>query len=151
MKFSVGILIIFIVVFGFFLYLWRVDFDKRKTVEIFDDHNQLVGRFNCEIADTAEKRAKGLMFRKDLPENQGMLFIFSGEKKCSFWMMNTYIPLDIIFADKDYKVIGIIENAKPKSVKPLSVDKPSKYVVEINAGLVKKYGIKLGDEFKVKS
>jgi uncharacterized protein len=151
MKFSVGILIIFIVVFGFFLYLWRVDFDKRKTVEIFDDHNQLVGRFNCEIADTAEKRAKGLMFRKDLPENQGMLFIFSGEKKRSFWMMNTYIPLDIIFADKDYKVIGIIENAKPKSVKPLSVDKPSKYVVEINAGLVKKYGIKLGDEFKVKS
>jgi uncharacterized protein len=103
-----------------------------------------------EHATSPESIRKGLMFRKDLLKpNHGMLF-HTGRKYNSFWMKNTYIPLDVIFLDETFKIIGFVENNKPLSLEPISIEKPSKYVLEMNAGWVKRRNAKSGDEIKIK-
>lgn len=105
-----------------------------------------------EIADNDSRRQQGLMFRKKLSKNQGMLFIFSEEKKLSFWMKNTFIPLSIGFFNKDKRLIDIqtmtpstsIMEAKPKSYQSKS---PAMYALEMNRGWFKSNKIKLGDKF----
>ena len=71
--------------------------------------------FAVEIADTDAERAKGLMYRKELPEGQGMLFDFHREQEVGFWMQNTYIPLDMIFIRGDGRILRIAENTEPLS------------------------------------
>jgi uncharacterized membrane protein (UPF0127 family) len=100
-------------------------------------------QFVVEIADTSEKREQGLMNRKNLAPHHGMLFIFDTTERHAFWMKNTYIPLDLVFFDEAFKVVGIIENATPMSNTLLRIDKNSRYVLEIPAGSVKKHGINL--------
>jgi len=103
-----------------------------------------------EIADTGEKRAKGLMFREILEKDSGMLFIFPVTGKHSFWMANTKIALDIIWINTNKEIVYIKENTPPcasvtnlcKSYKP---SKEAKYVLEVNSGWVKNNNIKLGD------
>lgn len=107
--------------------------------------------FDVEIADNPAERAKGLMFKKELKENSGMLFIFPISDKHSFWMKNTLIPLDIIWIDKDQEIVYIHENAQPcrdicNSITP---DKDAKYVLEINAGLTKEYNFKVRDKVEI--
>lgn len=99
-----------------------------------------------EVVSTAPERAKGLMFRRmsDMPQDQGMLFIFPDETPRTFWMKNTLIPLDMIFIASDKRVVGIIPNAKPLSQEGRGVDKPSQYVVELLGGSAKKFGIAEG-------
>jgi len=111
--------------------------------------NKEKAAFEVELAENALTRAKGLMFRKNLDENKGMLFIFKEESEHSFWMKNTFITLDMVFADKNGVIVGIIENAEPQSVISLTIAKPSKYVLEINGGLCEKYGIVEGDLMKI--
>lgn len=121
----------------------RVYFYKEGGVEI--------ASFDVEIASTAAQHRKGLMYRKNLPKNQGMLFIFEKEKPLSFWMKNTLIPLDIIFISKDKKVVSIAFNALPCQKDPCPSHysyKPAQYVVEINGGLAEEFGIKKGAEVK---
>jgi uncharacterized membrane protein (UPF0127 family) len=106
-----------------------------------------------EIADTMEDRTKGLMYRKSIPENFGMFFIFDEEAEHDFWMKNTLIPLDMIFFDRNYKVVKIVHNAQPCKKDPCmvySTDKVSKYVLEVNAGLGDKIGLKEGDSAELK-
>ena len=69
--------------------------------------------FAVEIADNETERAKGLMYRKELPEGQGMLFDFQRDQEVSFWMQNTYIPLDMIFIRGDGRILRIAENTEP--------------------------------------
>ena len=89
---------------------------------------------------------KGLMYvKKPLYSRYGMLFDM-GEKYNSMWMKNTYIPLDVIFLDKNMNIIGYKENNQPHSLKSISINKPSKYVLEMNAGSVKKFNLKRGDK-----
>ncbi len=102
-------------------------------------------KFTLEIADTPDKQARGLMFRKELPKSSGMIFINETDRINSMWMKNTYIPLDMIFLNKDKKVIGILENVPPMTLDQRTIGKPSKYVIELNAGAVKEIGIKDGD------
>jgi uncharacterized membrane protein (UPF0127 family) len=103
-----------------------------------------------EHATSPEAIRKGLMFRKDsLKPNNGMLF-HTGKKYNSFWMKNTYIPLDVIFLDETFKIIGFVENNKPLSLEPIYIEEPSNYVLEMNAGWVKRRNAKLGDEIKIK-
>lgn len=109
--------------------------------------------FYVEIADNPAERAKGLMFRKELKEDSGMLFIFPNNEKHSFWMMNTFIPLDIIWIDENLEIVYIHENAQPckdecNSIMP---DRDAKYVLEIDSGLAEKYKIKIGDKIKINS
>jgi len=104
--------------------------------------------FDVEIADTPEKHTQGLMNRKNLDQDSGMLFIFDAENKYCFWMKNTLISLDIIWLDKNKKVIFIKHNAQPCEADPCETFGPSekaKYVLEINSGLAKEIELKEGN------
>ncbi len=100
--------------------------------------------FHLKLARTEAERMRGLQFVKSLGEREGMLFVFPDESRRSFWMKDTYIPLDMIFLDKNRKVVGIKENVKILTTDSQSVESPSMYVVEIAAGSVKRYGIVAG-------
>lgn len=98
----------------------------------------------AEIARTPEERAQGLMFRRYLPPMEGMYFIFEKQAVQSFWMKNTYIPLDMIFIDETMRVVGILESVEPETTTTRHVTSPSKYVLEVNAGFAQKWGISIG-------
>jgi uncharacterized protein len=104
--------------------------------------------FHVEIAATPEKREVGLMYRRELPPDRGMLFIFPAEKVNSFWMKNTPIALDMIFISRERKIVGIVRETVPFSLDGRSVSGPSQYVLEINGGLSRRYGFKAGDVVK---
>lgn len=87
-----------------------------------------------EVARTPQERARGLMFRKDLPQDQGMLFIFDETEEHSFWMRNTLIALDMIFLSEDRTVEGVVANATPRTDVARTVGRPSRYVVEVSGG-----------------
>ena len=108
--------------------------------------------FKAEIADNFIERAKGLMFRKDMPQENGMFFVFPSENYYGFWMMNTSIPLDIIWIGSNKTIVHIEKNAQPcllncTTYKP---DEKAMYVLEINGNLAKKYDIKVGDKVSFK-
>lgn len=102
-------------------------------------------RVRVEVVRTADGLARGLMYRKQLPQMAGMLFIFPTTTIQTFWMKNTYIPLDMIFVDDaTMKVVGVVENAEPMTTTQRSVDTESRYVVEVNAGFAKRHKITVG-------
>lgn len=104
-----------------------------------------------EIADTPQKREKGLSGRDFLPENQGMLFVFEKPDYWGFWMKEMKFPLDFVWI-KDNKVVEITENVKPQDYQPPKVLQPKTpvdKVLELNAGFAKKYGMKVGESVKV--
>jgi uncharacterized membrane protein (UPF0127 family) len=101
--------------------------------------------FAVEIADTEAQRAKGLMFRKELPDGQGMLFDFQREQEVSFWMKNTYIPLDMIFIRGDGRILRIAENTEPLSTRIIPSGGPVRAVLEVIGGTARKFGIAPGD------
>ncbi|HVO93857.1 MAG TPA: DUF192 domain-containing protein [Terriglobales bacterium] len=98
-----------------------------------------------EVADTPAKREMGLQYRRELAEDHGMIFLFSGESLQTFWMKNTPIPLDMIFINRERKIVGIVGETRPFSLDPRSVATPSQYVLEIKGGLAKRMGIQAGD------
>lgn len=102
--------------------------------------------FKVEISDTPIKQAYGLMDRKSLGKGSGMLFVWEDEEVRSFWMKNTFIPLDMIFIDENLTIVDINKNALP-CTECISYDskRPAKYVLEINGGLSDKLGINVGD------
>ena len=101
-------------------------------------------RLFLEVAATPASQQKGLMFRKSLEADHGMIFVYPDERVSSFWMKNTYIPLDMIFVDRHDKVVGVLENRQPFLEESMSAGKPSLYVVELNAGSAKRWGITTG-------
>ena len=100
--------------------------------------------FQSELADAPTERNKGLMFRESMGEREGMLFLFPDEAPRSFWMRNTLIPLDMIFVRSDRTILGIVENAEPKTDTARAVEGASQFVLEINGGLSRKLGIAPG-------
>lgn len=104
--------------------------------------------FTAEIARTKPEILTGLMFRHQLPPKHGMLFIFKQEQPLSFWMKNTYIPLDIIWLNKAKQIIHITPNAPPCKQQPCptySSQRPAKYVLELNANEAQRWDLKKGD------
>ena len=99
---------------------------------------------SVSVAHTNRSRKKGLMFVKDLPKNQGMLFIFPEEQQLTFHMKNTYLPLDMIFVNRQKKVVGILHDVPPLNQIKRKVDKPSIYVVELNSGQARELQISEG-------
>jgi uncharacterized membrane protein (UPF0127 family) len=100
--------------------------------------------FSVEIADTQEKQALGLMFRDSMPTDEGMIFIFPNEAPRSFWMRNTRIPLDIMYFDKDLKMVSISADTPPCRVSrcpSFPSIKPAMYVLELNAGMAASLGV----------
>jgi uncharacterized protein len=96
--------------------------------------------FRVEVAVTPEEHARGLMYRSQLADDAGMVFVFE-----RFWMKNTLIPLDMIFIGKDRKIVGVVENAAPETETERMVGAPSLYVLEIGGGLSAKLGIHRGE------
>jgi hypothetical protein len=101
--------------------------------------------FAVEMAVTPEQQARGLMFRKELPEGQGMLFDFQREQETSFWMKNTYIPLDMIFIRADGRIHRIATDTVPLSETLVPSNGPVRAVLEVIAGTARKLGIRPGD------
>ncbi len=108
--------------------------------------------FKVEKVNTPSEREKGLMFRYSLDENKGMLFVFENESIYSFWMKNTYIPLDMIWINEGKQVVFVFKNTTPckEICPPITPLSNAKYVLEINAGLADKYDINIGDEARIK-
>lgn len=108
--------------------------------------------FHLKLARTASEKTKGLMFVKQLPEDEGMLFCYDKPTMMRFWMKNTLIPLDILFFSQDLRVLEIIESMEPAlsgmpdhALPTYSSTQPVQYALELSAGVVKKLGIKPGD------
>ena len=101
-------------------------------------------RVTAELARTDAERARGLMFRSRLAADAGMLFLMPRDDDWAFWMRNTLIPLDILFADADGRVVGVIEDARPLDETSRKVGAPSRYVLEVNGGWCRAHGVGVG-------
>ena len=104
--------------------------------------------FSIEIADTAKERAVGLMFREKMPASAGMLFAFAPPKHAQFWMKNTLIPLDMIFANATGRVTRVHSNAIPQDETPIDGGEGVAFVLEINGGLAARMGLAEGSEMR---
>ena len=102
--------------------------------------------FNVEIADTPEATTKGLMFRQSLAPDAGMLFDFKESRPVSFWMQNTFIPLDMLFITGEGLIANIHVNARPQDPTSIPSDGPVRFVLEIPGGRSVELGIKAGDQ-----
>lgn len=102
-------------------------------------------RFTVEIAADDAARAEGLMFRQSMADDHGMLFDFKRDQPAAFWMKNTYIPLDMVFIRGDGTVVNIAENTVPMSEEGVPSAAPVRFVLEVNAGITRKLGLKPGD------
>jgi uncharacterized membrane protein (UPF0127 family) len=104
--------------------------------------------FNVEVARTEAEREHGLMDRRSMPHDHGMLFDFQREQQVVFWMKDTYIPLDMIFVSGDGRVVSIKRDAKPMDESLIPSNAPALGVIELNAGLAQEIGVAVGDRVK---
>jgi uncharacterized membrane protein (UPF0127 family) len=117
------------------------------AVELESTSGTLI-RVQAEVAATDETRQKGLMFRKELSDGEGMLFVFDEEREHTFWMKNTFVPLDMLFIASDKTVAGIVHEARPLDTRSLTIGLPSRYVLEVPAGFCVRKGIHRGAKAK---
>ena len=110
-------------------------------------------RFSIQIADNDETRARGLMFVRELPADSGMLFIHDRQEPVAYWMKNTFIALDILYFDEQFKLVSAQLNVLPCGTQSQCPNYPSyepiKYVLEINAGIAEQIKLKKGDQLKL--
>ncbi len=125
----------------------EIAFKKEGELSLLKASNDsLIQKLNIEIADDEYQTETGLMYRKSMDDNQGMLFIFPDSQYRYFYMRNTEIPLDIIYIDQDQTIVSIQKNAKPFDERSLPSEGPAKYVLEINGGLSTAWGLEKGDK-----
>jgi uncharacterized membrane protein (UPF0127 family) len=104
--------------------------------------------FSVEVMRGGPQRERGLMFRRFLPQERGMLFDFATERPVMMWMKNTYLPLDMIFIGRAGKVVGLAENTEPLSEKIIPSGTPAYGVLEVNAGTAARIGLRIGDSVR---
>ena len=129
-------------IFNFFLISFYTFSNEKIDVSIYNKNIT----FNVEVAKTIEERRIGLMYRKKLLNNEGMLFIFPREKIIQLWMKNTYIPLDVIFISENKVIVDIKKNMEKLSETIVESKVKSRYALEFNAGLINKLDIEIGDK-----
>ncbi len=120
--------------------------DADKSIELDTSSGPHV--FSVEVMRTEAEREQGLMFRKSMAQDHGMLFDFGSDQPLMFWMKNTYIPLDMVFIGSGGRVVGIARNAKPMDETVIPSKAPAARVLELNAGAADKIGLKVGDVVK---
>ena len=118
---------------------------EAKNAHRTKEHARQKHRFDVWIADTPERQEQGLMFVRDLPATQAMLFPQDPPRAANFWMKNTYIELDMVFIGTDGHIIKIIERAQPFKLDNLSSDRPVSAVLEIKGGEAARLGVRVGD------
>ena len=133
------LLVLLILFFIFYTYI------KNKVhYETYNNPQYNTHFIKGKIVSSPEKIKKGLMFRmKKLKIDEGMLFDMGKYDKHSFWMKNTFIGLDILFLDKNKKVLGYVENNKPESLDKIKINRPSYYILEVGSGFVKHNNVKI--------
>jgi uncharacterized membrane protein (UPF0127 family) len=118
--------------------------DSDASFAVITKGNGEEFQVRVEVADTPQLRARGLMFRKELPEGTGMLFVFPTESRNPFWMKNTPIPLDLFFI-KQGEIVALIENAVPFDETPLFPKVPYTMVLEVPGGYASRHDVRVGD------
>ena len=129
-------------ILNFFLISFYTFSNEKIDVSIYNKNIT----FNVEVAKTIEERRTGLMYRKKLLNNEGMLFVFPREKIIQLWMKNTYIPLDVIFISENKVIVDIKKNMEKLSETIVKSKVKSRYALEFNAGLINKLNIEIGDK-----
>lgn len=122
--------------------------DDATHAVVLDHHH-----FSVELATTNAMRARGLMDRTHLAADHGMLFVFARQQPQTFWMKDTLIPLDILYFDKDRKLVSMQLNVPPCKTDPCPIypsNKPALYVLELQAGMAVKIGASVGDVMTIK-
>tara|TARA_R100000935_G_C2824835_1_gene161722 strand:+ start:1221 stop:1706 length:486 start_codon:yes stop_codon:yes gene_type:complete len=127
----------------------EISFHKEGELYLLKSGDTLQ-KIAVEFAESDYEKQTGLMYRTSLGDNEGMLFIYASEAMRSFYMKNTYIPLDIIFYNKDSAVVSFQENARPLDETSLPSTVPAQFILELNAGKVKEWNIEVGDKIDFK-
>jgi len=123
-----------------------ISFTKEGELAVLSSETDSIkANFDIEIAETEYETQTGLMYRKSMKEDRGMLFIQPTESLQYFYMKNTEIPLDIIYINSGMKIVSFQKNAEPFNENTLPSNAPAKYVFEINAGLSDQLGLQVGD------
>ncbi len=122
--------------------------DGRASEVVWINTAQGRFRFTVEIADDPHERQQGLMFRESMPADHGMLFIFDQTRVINMWMANTPLSLDMIFVGKNGEVLKVADRTVPFSREIVSSDRPASFVLELNAGVARMIGLKLGDRLE---
>ncbi|MGE0725705.1 MAG: DUF192 domain-containing protein [Alphaproteobacteria bacterium] len=116
----------------------------KSTVEI-ETADGRRHKFRVELAITSAQQMQGLMYRKALDPDQGMLFLYDADQPMAMWMKNTYVPLDIAFLRADGRIINIHRDVPPLTLEPRPSDGPARAAIELPAGTAERLGIKPGD------
>lgn len=125
----------------------EITFKKEGELTLHKGTNDsLLAKLNIEIAKSEYDIQTGLMYRNNMKENQGMLFVFPDIRERSFYMKNTRIPLDLVFLDHNKTIVSFQENAKPLNETSLPSNALAQFVLEINAGLAEKWVLEVGDK-----
>lgn len=128
----------------------EIKFTKNGDLTFFDESGEVLKEVEIETAISDYEQQTGLMYRKSMAENRGMLFIYKNEQpRPYFYMKNTYIGLDLIYISADKKVVDINKNARPHDESLLRSEAPAQYVLEVNAGMADQWGIKIGDQVSI--
>ena len=138
-----------------YIFIFLILYSKSLFAESYFDNLNIVNNYkeeityNVEVVKSQRGQELGLMYRKKLEKKTGMLFIFKKEKKATFWMKNTYIPLDIIFIKKNGKIDSINFNTKPLDTKRIKSKNKIVAVLEINAGEAKQFNFDINSKVKI--
>ncbi len=142
-------LVVLAVGLGFAGWIWQQKVADTKDLwplNIVSAHAQ--HQFSVELADTPEKRQSGLMFRKELTEDMGMLFVYEQPSVRTMWMKNTPLSLDMLFIDKEGTILKIVPHTVPYSETFIVGAPRTQYVLELRAGTTQRAGIRVGDQVK---
>ncbi|MFK7749557.1 MAG: DUF192 domain-containing protein [Kordia sp.] len=123
----------------------EVGFTKEGELTLAKANGEDIITLDIEFSESVYERETGLMYRQSMKDTEGMLFVFPTLFPRSFYMKNTYIPLDIIYLDDNKKIVSFQENAKPLDEAGLPSEVPAMYVLEVNAGLAEKWLLEIGD------
>lgn len=124
---------------------WAQSGAKFDRSSLSIDSGGRTHQFSIELALSAEQQTQGLMWRKTMPADHGMLFVYDRDQEITMWMRNTLIPLDMVFMRADGQITHIRERAVPQSLEVIASNGPARAVLELNGGTVRRLGLKVGD------
>jgi len=129
----------------------EITFRKDGEIHIYGADGQERVTLNIEVAKSDYEQETGLMYRKGMRPNEGMLFVYDDERpRPNFYMKNTYMALDLLYINADNEIVDSNKNAQPLNEDALPSEAPAQYVLEVNAGIIDKFGIQNGDRVKIR-
>ena len=123
-----------------------ITFTKEGELYLIKSSGDTIQKLDIEFAESDYEHQTGLMYRESMEDHQGMLFLYETERVRSFYMKNTYIPLDIIYYESDSTLVSIQKNATPRDETSLPSEGPAQFILEINGGLSDEWGLEQDDK-----